>query len=96
MTTWFCDAYASWQKGEVENANGRSLKNLAKTCKSASIDPLPGLAPKSTGPALAQSILGCKKTAALIKWPEGLVRRNGLQQLEVIPGIFRLGSFLTS
>ena len=22
MTTWFCDAYASWQKGPVENANG--------------------------------------------------------------------------
>src|SRR4051812_19866664 len=22
-TTWFCDAYASWQKGGVENANGR-------------------------------------------------------------------------
>ena len=22
MTTWFCDAYASWQKGGVENANG--------------------------------------------------------------------------
>ena len=23
MTTWFRDAYASWQKGGVENANGR-------------------------------------------------------------------------
>ena len=23
MTTWFCDAYASWQQGGVENANGR-------------------------------------------------------------------------
>jgi transposase, IS30 family len=23
MTTWSCDAYASWQKGGVENANGR-------------------------------------------------------------------------
>jgi transposase, IS30 family len=23
MTTWFCDAHASWQKSEVENANGR-------------------------------------------------------------------------
>jgi IS30 family transposase len=22
MTTWFCDAYASWQKGGIENANG--------------------------------------------------------------------------
>src|ERR1700720_3222612 len=23
MATWFCDAYASWQKGGVENADGR-------------------------------------------------------------------------
>ena len=23
ISTWFCDAYASWQKGAVENANGR-------------------------------------------------------------------------
>jgi len=23
MATWFCDAYASWQKGGVENTNGR-------------------------------------------------------------------------
>src|SRR5271166_1094720 len=23
MATWFCDAYASWQKGGVENANDR-------------------------------------------------------------------------
>ena len=23
MTTWLCDAYASWQKGGVESANGR-------------------------------------------------------------------------
>ena len=23
MTTWFCDAYASWQEGGIENANGR-------------------------------------------------------------------------
>ena len=23
MTPWFCDAYASWQKGGVENANGQ-------------------------------------------------------------------------
>jgi IS30 family transposase len=23
MTTWFCDVYASWQKGGVENASGR-------------------------------------------------------------------------
>jgi len=23
MATWFCDAYASWQRGGVENANGR-------------------------------------------------------------------------
>ena len=29
MTTWFCDAYASWQKGGVENANGR-LRRLPR------------------------------------------------------------------
>ncbi len=23
MATWSCDAYASWQKGAVENVNGR-------------------------------------------------------------------------
>ncbi len=22
MVTWFCDAYASWQKGGIENTNG--------------------------------------------------------------------------
>src|SRR5205807_6078245 len=67
---WFCDAYASWQKGGVENANGRlrrwlprhididrlsdaeiqdivitahfrrSSKSLAKTLKSASLEPV--------------------------------------------------------
>ncbi|MCP3656310.1 MAG: IS30 family transposase [Herbaspirillum sp.] len=26
MTTWFCDAYASCQKGGIENANGRPLR----------------------------------------------------------------------
>ena len=30
MTTWFCDAYASWQKGAVENANGRLRRNLPR------------------------------------------------------------------
>jgi hypothetical protein len=29
MTTWFCDAYASWQKGGVENANGRLQADIA-------------------------------------------------------------------
>jgi IS30 family transposase len=28
MATWFCDAYASWQKGAVENANGWLRRNL--------------------------------------------------------------------
>jgi len=32
MATWFCDAYASWQKGAVENANGR----LRATCRATS------------------------------------------------------------
>ena len=30
MTTWFCGAYASWQKGGVENANGRLRRWLPR------------------------------------------------------------------
>ena len=30
MATWFCDAYASWQKGSVENANGRLRRHLPR------------------------------------------------------------------
>jgi IS30 family transposase len=30
MTTWFCDAYASWQKGGVENTNGRLRRWLPR------------------------------------------------------------------
>ncbi|MEO9786201.1 MAG: hypothetical protein ABJF67_01130 [Aurantimonas coralicida] len=30
MSTWFCDAYASWQKGGVENANGRLRRWLLR------------------------------------------------------------------
>jgi transposase, IS30 family len=30
MTTWFCDAYASWQKGAAENANGRLRRDLPR------------------------------------------------------------------
>jgi IS30 family transposase len=30
MTTWFCDAYASWQKGAVENANSRLRRDLPR------------------------------------------------------------------
>ena len=30
MTTSFCDAYASWQKGGVENANGRLRRWLPR------------------------------------------------------------------
>jgi len=30
MTTWFCDAYASWRKGAVENANGRLRRDLPR------------------------------------------------------------------
>src|SRR5205807_665556 len=92
MATWFCDAYASWQKGGVENANGRLrrwlprhididrlsdaeiqdivitanltprkclgfktpfqaiLKSLAKTLKSASLEPV-ALRPRIHGAA---------------------------------------------
>lgn len=30
LATWFCDAYASWQKGAVENINGRLRRDLPK------------------------------------------------------------------
>ena len=30
-TTYFCDAYASWQKGGVENTNGRIRRWLPRT-----------------------------------------------------------------
>ncbi len=30
LTTWFCDAYASWQKGGIENANGRLRRWLPR------------------------------------------------------------------
>ncbi len=30
MTTWFCDAYASWQKGGIENAHGRLRRWLPR------------------------------------------------------------------
>ena len=30
MATWFCDAYASWQKGGVQNANGRLRRSLPR------------------------------------------------------------------
>lgn len=30
MNTWFCDAYASWQKGGVENMNGRLRRDLPR------------------------------------------------------------------
>jgi transposase, IS30 family len=30
MATWFCDAYASWQKGGVENAKGRLRRWLPR------------------------------------------------------------------
>jgi IS30 family transposase len=30
MTTWFRDAYACWQKGAVENANGRLRRDLPR------------------------------------------------------------------
>jgi transposase, IS30 family len=30
MTTWFCGAYASWQKGGVANANGRLRRWLPR------------------------------------------------------------------
>ena len=36
-TTYFCDAYASWQKGGVENANGRIRRWLPRGTDSMEI-----------------------------------------------------------
>nr|WP_276204537.1 IS30 family transposase [Candidatus Terasakiella magnetica] len=30
VSTWFCDAYASWQKGAVENTNCRLRRDLPR------------------------------------------------------------------
>ena len=30
MATWFCDAYAGWQKSAVENMNGRLRRDLPR------------------------------------------------------------------
>jgi IS30 family transposase len=38
MTTWFCDAYASWQKGGVENANGRLRRWLPRHLEIDALD----------------------------------------------------------
>ena len=38
MTTWFCDAYASWQKGGVENANGRLRRWLPRNMDIDALD----------------------------------------------------------
>ena len=38
MTTWFCDAYASWQKGGVENANGRLRRWLPRNLDIDALD----------------------------------------------------------
>lgn len=39
MKTWFCDAYASWQKGGVENTNGRLRRWLPKGIDLSQISP---------------------------------------------------------
>ncbi len=38
MTTWFCDAYASWQKGGIENVNGRLRRWLPRNLDIAVLD----------------------------------------------------------
>jgi IS30 family transposase len=38
MTTWFCDAYASWQKEGVENANGRLRRWLPRNMDIDALD----------------------------------------------------------
>ncbi|MCB8840229.1 IS30 family transposase [Aurantimonas sp. VKM B-3413] len=38
MSTWFCDAYASWQKGGIGNANGRLRRWLPRWLDIDAID----------------------------------------------------------
>ncbi len=38
MTTWFCDAYASRQKGGIENANGRLRRWLPRNLNIDALD----------------------------------------------------------
>ncbi len=38
MRTWFCFAYASWQKGGIENANGRLRRWLRRNLDIDSLD----------------------------------------------------------
>ncbi len=38
MTTWFCDAYASWQKSGIENANGRLRRWLPRNLDIDALD----------------------------------------------------------
>ena len=45
MTTWFCDAYASWQKGGVENANGRLRRWLPRHTDIDKVSDEPGHRP---------------------------------------------------
>lgn len=37
IATWFCDTYASWQKGAVENTNGRLRRWLPRNCDPESL-----------------------------------------------------------
>ncbi len=38
MTTWFCDAYASWQKGGIEDANSRLRRWLPRNLDIDALD----------------------------------------------------------
>ena len=49
MTTWFCDAYASWQKGGVENTNGQLRRWLPRQID---IDKVSDAGPSSALPPL--------------------------------------------
>jgi IS30 family transposase len=83
MTTWFCDAYASWQKGGIENANGRlrrwlprnldidqlSDQDIQKIVLTANLTPRKCLGFKTP----FQAIL-----AELMEWPAPLLRRDRL------------------
>ena len=86
MTTWFCDAYASWQKGGVENANGRLRRWLPRqtdvdkcpTRKSRSSSSLPISRPENawaSRPLFRQSSKSLAKTCKSLHSPVALGSR---------------------